>query len=94
MQMRSIAKRFWSRSTTGSNGDIGGIAGPHLRTDRTAVAVEQLGNEHLAKIGPVVLRVAVPAEAIAAGAGEDEAGGVGTMTPTANMSCRGMTMSW
>jgi hypothetical protein len=39
MQMRSIAKRFWSRSTTGSNGDIGGIAGPHLRTDRTAVAV-------------------------------------------------------
>ena len=75
-------------------GDIGGIARPHLRTDRTAVAVEQLGNEHLAKIGPVVLRVAVPAEAIAAGAGEDEAGGVGTMTPTANMSCRGMTMSW
>ena len=59
-QTRPMAKRRRSRSITGTRaGDIGGVAGPHLRAHRASVAVDQNGEDHLTQVGPMVLAVAV-----------------------------------
>ena len=55
---------------------VGGVAGPHLRADRTPVAVEQDGKDHLVQIRPMILGEAVPAERLPAGAFEVQAGRV------------------
>ena len=76
-QTRPMAKRRRSRSITGiRRRDVGGVAGPHLRADRPAVAVDQHGEDHLPQVGPMVLAVAVLAQRLAAGALEVQAGGV------------------
>ena len=54
-------------------GNIGGVARPHLRAHRPAIAVDHYRQDHLAKIGPVILAVAVTAQPLAAGAFEVEA---------------------
>ena len=57
-------------------GDVGGVARPHLRAHRPAIAVDHHRQDHLTKIGPMILAVAVTAQRLAAGAFEVEAGGV------------------
>ena len=41
---------------------VGGVAGPHLRAYRPAVAVEEHGQDHLVEVGPMVLGEAAPPE--------------------------------
>ena len=55
---------------------VGGVAGPRLRADWPALAVEHDADDHLAQVGTVVLGLAVAAERLAAGAVEVERGGV------------------
>ncbi len=55
---------------------ISGIPGPHLRADRSAVAVEQHRQDHLVEIGPMILGKAATSKRLAARALEVEAGGV------------------
>ena len=55
---------------------VGGVARPHLRAHRPAVAVDQHGQDHLPQVRTVILAVAVPAQRLAAGALEVQAGGV------------------
>src|SRR3954452_3421731 len=56
--------------------DIGGVAGPHLRADRSALGVHDEAEDHLHQVRPVVLGVAALAERLPALAGEAEGGGV------------------
>ena len=55
---------------------IGGVSGPHLGADRSAVAVEQHRQDHLVEIGPMILGKAAASKRLAARALEVEAGGV------------------
>src|SRR5262249_54389696 len=57
-------------------GDVGGVAGPQLGTDRPPAAVDDDGEHDLFQIRAVVLRVAVLAEALAAGTLEIKRSGV------------------
>src|SRR5450830_1224250 len=52
------------------------VAGPHLRAHRSAVAVQEHGEDHLAQVRPVILGIAAPAERLPAGALEIETGRV------------------
>src|SRR5215472_5546602 len=75
--MRAIRKRVLSRSMTGKRGGhVGGVAGPQLGTDRPPAAVDDDGEHDLFQIRAVVLRVAVLAEALAAGTLEIKRSGV------------------
>ncbi len=58
------------------DGDVGGVAGPHLRADGVALGVDHHAEDHLHQVGPVVLRIAPLAQALPARAGEAERGGV------------------
>ena len=49
---------------------IGGVAGQHLGADRPPLAVDDDGQDHLLQVRPMVLRVAMSPEALAAGAAE------------------------
>ena len=53
--------------------DVGGVARPHLRAHRSAVAIQQHGQDHLVEVGPMVLGEAAPPERLTAGALEIEA---------------------
>src|SRR5574337_553130 len=55
---------------------VGGVSRPHLGAHRPAVAVDEHGQDHLVKVGPVILGEAAPPQPLAAGALEIEAGGV------------------
>ena len=55
---------------------VGGVAGPGLGTDRPAVVVDDDPDDHLAQVRTMVLRLAMPAEGLAAGAVEEERGGI------------------
>ena len=55
---------------------VGGVAGPHLRAHRPAIAIDQDSEDHLPQVGTVILAVAVLAQRLAACALEVEAGGV------------------
>src|ERR1700687_2474981 len=55
---------------------IGGVARPGFRTDRPAFAIEDDPDDHLAQIGAMVLRLAMPTKALATGAVEQQRGGV------------------
>jgi hypothetical protein len=57
-------------------GHIGGIAGPHLATDRLAFIVDDGADHHLGKIGPVVLAKASFADALSAATFEVDRGGI------------------
>jgi hypothetical protein len=46
--------------------DIGGIAGPHLATDRPALIVNEHSHDHLLEVRPVILAEAPFAEALSA----------------------------
>jgi hypothetical protein len=46
-------------------GDVGRIARPHLRADRPPGAIDNQRQDHLAKIGPVILGIAMLAERLA-----------------------------
>ena len=73
-----MEKRRCKRSTTGKSVvGVGGIARHHhLGANRPAVAVDHEAEDHLLRMGPIVLGVAVLAERLAALAVEGEAGGV------------------
>jgi hypothetical protein len=53
---------------------VGGIARPHLRAHRPAVAVEQHGQDHLLQVRPVILAVAMLTQRLAAGVSARVAG--------------------
>ena len=57
-------------------GDIGGIAGPHLRADRPSVLVDDDADDHLVQLRAVILGVAALAERGAALALEIQRGGI------------------
>src|SRR4051794_24746868 len=56
--------------------DIGGVAGPHLRADRSPLGVHHQAEDHLHQIRAVVLGIAALAERLPALAGEGEGRGV------------------
>src|SRR3954453_23689561 len=56
--------------------DIGGVAGPHLRADRSPLGVHHQTEDHLHQIRAVVLGIAALAERLPALAGEAERRGV------------------
>lgn len=37
--------------------DIGGVARPHFRTDRPALAIDDDADDHLVEVGTVILRM-------------------------------------
>src|SRR5262249_27241857 len=43
-------------------GDVGGIAGPHLGTNRSSVTVNQHREDHLPQIRSVILAISMPTE--------------------------------
>src|SRR5271165_1760212 len=55
---------------------IGGVAGPDLRADRPAFAIEHHPDDHLMQIGTMILRLAVPTQALTAVAVEVKRGGI------------------
>src|ERR1700758_5729081 len=56
--------------------DIGCVARPHLATDRSALDVQGHADDHLVKIGPVILIVAPFTDRLSAAAFKVEGGGV------------------
>ena len=55
---------------------VGRVAGQHLRAYRPALAINDDGQDHLLQVRPMVLRIAVGAERLAAGALEAQRGRV------------------
>jgi len=55
---------------------VGGVARPHLAAHRDAIAVDDHPQHHLLALVAVVLALAVPAQRVAAGAGEEQRGSV------------------
>src|SRR4029077_20950056 len=55
---------------------IGGVTWPGLGTDRPAVVIDAHPNVHLVQSRTMVLRLAMPAEALTAGAVEHQRGGI------------------
>src|SRR5262245_49544663 len=55
---------------------ISGVAGPHLRTYRSAITIDKYRKDHLPKIGAVIFAEAVSAEGLPTRALKVEAGGV------------------
>ena len=55
---------------------IGGVTWPGLGTDRPAVVIDDHPNDHLVQFRTMVLRLAMPAEALTAGALKHQRGGI------------------
>jgi hypothetical protein len=55
---------------------VGSIVGPHLRAHRVAVAIDEHGKDHLAKVGTLILAEAVSTKRLPARSLKVQAGGV------------------
>src|SRR6478672_5761506 len=53
---------------------IGGVARPGLGADRPSLGIDHHADDHLLELGPMVLRLAMPTEALAASAAEHQRG--------------------